>query len=172
MGTNARLEDEASWLQIITIGRNPRRTFIRILILAMTCFIVSKYMLLPIHVEGGSMLPTYKNGINFVNRLTYLFRQPRRGDVVTVRYAGPSIMLMKRIVGLPGESVGFHRGYVVVNGKLLSEPYRQLESDWERDSVTLGPDEYFVVGDNRSMPQADHTFGIAPRNRIVGNVLL
>ena len=81
-------------------------------------------------------------------------------------------MLMKRIIGLPGETVAFHRGKAFINERVLEERYLQLPCDWERQPVTLGPDEYFVVGDNRSMPQVDHTFGKAGRERIVGRVML
>ena len=55
------------------------------------------------------MLPTYRsNRVNFVNRLSYRFHEPRRGDVVAIRLSGFSVMFMKRIIGLPGESVAFH----------------------------------------------------------------
>src|SRR5262249_7346901 len=97
---------------------------------------------------------------------------PRRGDVVAIRLAGPHIMLMKRIIALPGETVAFHWGKTYINGRPLEEPYLRFPCDWEREPVTLGPDEYFVVGDNRSMPQVDHTFGRAGRERIVGRVML
>ena len=119
------------------------------------------------------MLPTYgERGINFVNRLAYMFHEPRRGDVVAIRLAGPSVMFMKRIIGLPGETVVFHGGHVYIDGKLLNEPYVRFASSWEHEGRTLGPFEYYVVGDNRSMPQADHTEGKASRDRIVGKVLL
>jgi signal peptidase I len=162
----------ASWVQIILIGRNPRFTLVRIVVLVVTCFVVAKFILLPIRVEGGSMLPTYHNGVNFVNRLAYVSRDPQRGDVVALRLAGHSIMFMKRIVGMPGETVAFHRGHVYINGKLLPEPYVKLECDWERPAVTLEADQYFVVGDNRSMALEDHTMGEPHRNRIVGKILL
>ena len=119
------------------------------------------------------MLPTYQErGIKFVNRLAYLRSEPQRGDVVGVQLAGPSIMYMKRIVGLPGETVAFHNGRVVINGVMLDEPYLKLPSDWEAPPETLTPDEYYVVGDNRSMPKELHEEGRAERWRIVGKVLL
>src|SRR5438093_11898459 len=87
------------WLLVILIGRNPRLTLIRIVVLVAVCVIVFKIILLPIRVDGPSMLPTYKaRGINFVNRLAYARHEPQRGDVIAIRYAGTSIMLMKRIV--------------------------------------------------------------------------
>ena len=119
------------------------------------------------------MMPNYKeNRVNFVNRLAFVFLPPRRGDVVAIRTSGISIMYMKRIIGLPGETVAFHRGHTFINGNLLEEPYLKYRCDWELPPKTLGPDEYYFVGDNRSMPAVDHTQGVAARPRIVGKVLL
>ena len=172
MGTDAATSPRPSWLQIVTIGRNPRVTLIRIVVIVVACIAISKFVLLPIRIEGASMLPTYHNGVNFVNRLAYAFHEPRRGDIVGLRLAGPSIMFLKRIVGMPGETVEFHRGHVYINGKLLDEPYVKFDCDWERAPVTLEADQYFVVGDNRQMAIEDHTMGEPHRNRIVGKLLL
>jgi signal peptidase I len=164
---------EPSLLRTIVIGRNPRRTMVRVLVLICSCLVVFKFVLLPIRVEGVSMLPTYRsNGVNFVNRLAYSFHEPRRGDVVAIRLSGPSVMFMKRIIGLPGESVAFHEGHAYINGQLLEEPYVKFPSNWEHEPRQLGSTEYYVVGDNRSMPQADHSEGKAARERIVGRILL
>lgn len=157
----------------MTIGRNPKVTLIRAAILGILTIVVFKTLLLPVRVTGISMAPTYKDGrVNFVNRLAYRKHDPQRGDVVGVRFAGPSIMLLKRVVGLPGEHIGFSGGYVTVNGTPLDEPYLRWPSTWEREPVELAPDEFFVVGDNRTMPMKDHTFGIAKRERILGKLML
>ncbi|MCU0785937.1 MAG: signal peptidase I [Verrucomicrobia bacterium] len=161
------------WLRIALIGRRPRRTLLRVAVLLVVCLVVFNFILLPIRVTGASMLPTYRDGgINLVNRCAYLRHEPRRGDVVSIRLAGYSIMYMKRIVGLPGETVAFVGGRVVINGKSLDEPYVKFPCDWERAPVKLAPDQYFVVGDNRSMPIQNHELGEPHRNRIVGKVLL
>ncbi len=151
MATIAGASWPPAWLRAVVIGRNPKRTLGRIVILAVTCFVVFRYVLL---------------------RLAYLWSKPKRRDVVVIRLAGPSIMYMKRIIGLPGETVEFHQGKVLINGEILDEPYLQLNSDWEWPPFTLGPDEYFVVGDNRSMAWEDHTKGKTTRNRIAGKILL
>ena len=82
----------------------------------------------------------------------------------------PRVMLMKRIIGLPGETVAFVNGRVLINGQILDEPYEEdgKGCDWNCAPVTLGPDQYYVVGDNRSMPPEYHTHGIYQRSRIVG----
>jgi signal peptidase I len=166
-------ERNVSWLQLITIGRSPKVTLVRAVILALMVIGLFRFILLPVRVSGISMEPTYHDcSVNLINRLAYLRQAPRRGDVVGIRFAGPSVMLLKRVVGLPGETIAFSDGRVVVNGMRLDEPYVKNPSDWERDPVTLGPDEYFVVGDNRSMPIQNHQFGIADRARILGKTML
>jgi signal peptidase I len=164
---------EPSWLRIVLIGRNPRVTLLRAAVLAVTSFVVFRFILLPARIEGISMLPTFQDrSVNFVNRLAYLWHEPRRGDVVGIRLAGPHVMYMKRIIGLPGETVAFVGGRVLINGEVLDEPYEKSPCDWNVPPVKLGPDEYFVVGDNRTMPSENHVFGRAGRDRIVGKALL
>jgi signal peptidase I len=170
--TEAPVESPSLAWRLI-IGRDPKRTLQRAVILAVVVFVIAKFVLLPIRISGPSMLPTYsEHGVNFVNRVAYSFHEPRRGDVVAIRLAGPRVMFMKRIIGLPGETVTFHEGRVLINGKLLNEPYVKFPCAWEHEPRTLSPFEYYVVGDNRSMPQVDHTQGKASRERIVGKVLL
>ncbi|HTV39343.1 MAG TPA: signal peptidase I [Candidatus Sulfotelmatobacter sp.] len=162
------------WLQVIAVGRNPRVTLIRIAVLVVVCFVLFHYVLLPAQVDGISMYPTYKNrSINLINQLAYVWHEPSRGDVVAVRaWAGKHMMLMKRIIGLPGETVAFDNGRVLINGQPLDEPYETQPSSWTLPPVKLGPTEYFVVGDNRTMSPRDHTFGTVDRSRIVGKMLL
>ena len=94
----------APWWQIVTVGRNPKWTLARIVATVIFCFVVYNFALRPIRVQGISMLPTYsEHGINCINLLAYRFHPPQRGDVVAIQLqAGPHVMLMKRIVGLPG----------------------------------------------------------------------
>jgi len=163
-----------SWVQRVLIGRNPKRTLVRIVILVVVSTVVFKFVLQPIRVEGVSMLPTYPDrGINLVNRLAYVFHQPRRGDVVAIRTpAGEHVMYMKRIIGLPGETVAFHRGRLYINGNPMDEPYVRFRCYWDHEPEQVGPDQYYVVGDNRDMPWDYHVKGRPTRNLIVGKVVL
>jgi signal peptidase I len=176
---NATPAAKPGWLQIVLIGRRPKTTLLRILATTILCFVTFKFVLLPIRVQGISMEPTYHDRhVNCVNRLAYLFHEPQRGDVVSIRFsppeglAPPTAMLMKRIIALPGESVSFHEGHAYINGQLLDEPYLKESCDWEHAPILCGPDQYYVVGDNRSMPFENHTQGRAPRNHIIGKLLL
>jgi signal peptidase I len=156
----------------LSFGRNPKATLVRIVVLVAACWVVFGFILLPIRVTGISMLPTYKDhSLNLINRLAYLRHEPQRGDVTSVRLTGFHVMFLKRIIGLPGETVAFADGRVLINGNILDEPYEKFPCDWNRPPVTLAADEYFFVGDNRSMPKEDHTFGVQKRNHIVGKVL-
>jgi signal peptidase I len=173
MQANPETTPPVSWLRAALIGRRPKRTLVRLVILVVLSFIVFGFVLVPIRVKGISMMPTYKeNRVNFVNRLAYSRHEPQRGDVVAIRTTGMHIMYLKRIVGLPGESVAFHQGHAFINGKVLNEPYVKLFCDWELPPETLGLGEYFCVGDNRSMTPGEHFMFKAPRTRIVGKVLL
>src|SRR4029077_2006479 len=81
------------WLRVVLVGRNPRFTLVRIVILVIVVFGVRQFVLLPIQVKGPGMLPTYQDrGINFVNRLAYRWSEPKRFDVVAIRTSGTSIM--------------------------------------------------------------------------------
>ncbi len=173
------------WLRIAVIGRNPKVTLVRAAVLAVLCVVVYKITLLHIRVEGISMLPAYQDGsAHYVSRLAYLWHEPRHGDVVAIWFSRaeantatklfktPHVMLLKRIIGLPGETVAFFNGQVLINDEVLDEPYEKLPCNWTLPPEKLGPDEYFVVGDNRSMPWQDHTFGKVERNRIVGKAIL
>jgi signal peptidase I len=174
METSVEAAQPPSWLQRVLIGRRPKRTLVRVVVLIAACFLIRQFVLLPVRVEGGSMLPTYKDhGIRFVYRLAYLTHEPRRGDVVSIRLmAGEHVMFMKRIVGLPGETVAFHHGQLYINGQPIDEPYVKFRCRWEHPPEQVGPDQYYVVGDNRDMPWADHEKGRAARNYIVGKVVL
>ena len=169
----AQMPQLPNWLRIALVGRNPKVTLVRAAILAVLCVVVYKSTLLHIRVEGVSMLPTYQDGsAHFVNRIAYLRHEPQRGDVVGIRLAGPHVMYMKRIIGLPGETIAFVNGRVLINGEALDEPYEKYNCDWNLPPVKLAADEYYVVGDNRTMPPEYHTKGVASRDRILGKFLL
>lgn len=177
-GIPAKLARRAPLWQVITIGHNPWLTLVRAAVMALVCVLVAKYIVLPVRVEGVSMWPTYRDrSVNFINCLAYLRHEPRRGDVVGIRLTPPApfyrphVMYLKRIIGLPGETLAFIHGKVYIDGKILSEPYEHLHCNWYYGPITLRSNEYFFVGDNRTMPEEDHVFGRAPRNKIVGKIL-
>jgi signal peptidase I len=159
-------------VKTILFGSNPRLTAIRVAVLIATSVVVFGFVLLPVRLTGISMEPTYDDGqLNFANRLAFAWREPARGDVVAIRMAGPSVMYIKRIIGLPGEQVEIVMGVVKIDGEPLLEPTVVRKAAWNLPPLTLGPDEYFVVGDNRSMSMRNHDLGRATRARIIGRLL-
>ena len=112
----------------VVIGRRPMLTLARLAVLIIGTWAVFTFVLTPpIRVSGISMQPTFHEGqINFLNRVAYLRHDPRRGDVVGIRAKGTegiSMLYLKRIVGLPGETVAFENGTLFINDVPQQEPY-------------------------------------------------
>jgi signal peptidase I len=80
-------------------------------------------------------------------------------------------LYVKRIVALPAERVSIVEGMVEINGQPLIEPYVHKRARWNYPEVTVGPREYFVIGDNRSMRMVDHDFGRVDARRVLGRLL-
>ncbi|MSU22063.1 MAG: signal peptidase I [Pedosphaera sp.] len=165
-----------SWVKIMVIGRNPKFTLARVIVLIVLSFVVFKFVFLPLRVTGVSMSPSYQDGrINFVNKLAYVRSKPQRGDVVAIRMAGEHVMLLKRIIGLPGERATVRRGRVFINDndRPLEEYYLayQPHRSWNNKEWRMSDDEYLVIGDNRSMPFASHYCGLAFEYQIAGKAL-
>lgn len=156
-----------TWLRFI-FGRRPMMTLVRISVLVLLSFLAFRFWLIPIRVTGNSMLPSYKNGaINFINKLAYRRQHPQRGDVVGVKMSEQQLMLLKRVLGLPGETVAVANGKVYINGRILDEKYTQGEPPWRVTEFTLQPYEYFVIGDNRTISELHRK----DENDIIGKVL-
>lgn len=154
------------------VGRNPRKTLLRVAVIIGTALVVFGWILVPLRLSGISMLPTYHDGtLNFANRAAYWMREPARGDVVAIRMAGLHAFYVKRIVGMPGERIEIVAGAVTVNDDVLLEPTVVRRAPWSMEPFTLAPGEFFVVGDNRSMKIENHDLGRVNRRRIVGKLL-
>lgn len=155
------------WIRIL-IGRRPRTTFIRLVLLVVATLVLFGLVYIPVRVSGNSMAPTFQTGRpNLVNRLSYRWREPRRADVVGIRLAGLKVLLLKRIVGLPGEEVVVRRGTVYIDGKPLDEPYLPAKVPWAEGRHRLKDNEYFVVGDNRAISE----YYIIAKSQIVGKIV-
>lgn len=140
--------------------------------LAAVSFVLFKWVLLPVRAEGISMQPTYEPGsFRLVNRVAFGSRPPSRGDIVAIRLAGRRVVYVKRIVGLPGERLEIVGGQILIDGRPLDEPYVKNRREWDFAEVAIGPQEYFVVGDNRGMNLRDHTLGRVDARRIIGRVV-
>ncbi len=133
----------------------------------------------PFIVSGSSMVPTFENGqYLIVDELTYAFKAPERGDVVVFRYPNDTTkFFIKRIVGLPGETITLKTGEVTIinkdhpEGFKLEQPYIENHSS-DSGSYTMGEDEYFVMGDNRSGSYDSRAWGAVKKKLIVGRAFL
>ena len=131
-------------------------------------------------VDGHSMEPTFHGDDRLVvSRVHYLLGQPARGDIIVFNSLVPSeaergVMLIKRVVGLPGETVELRGQQIFIQGELLDEPYTKEACRLSRcrdDSWSLAANEYFVMGDNRNNSRDSRRFGAVPLQKIVGQVI-
>lgn len=149
-----------------------KRFVLRILLLICTTWLFFSFLVIPLRIEGQSMVPTYGDGsFALCWRLQYLFTQPKRGDVVTVRFAGKNVMLLKRVIGLAGDSVSFQNGQLYINQIIVSEPYVIHNSPWNLEERIVKPGYVYVVGDNRGSTMQRHKFGQVKSKRIIGGVI-
>lgn len=147
------------------------------LLIVLVVIPIRVFIITPFVVDGASMHPTFEHlDYLIVDEVVYRFTSPRRGDVIVFRYPkDPSIFYIKRVIGLPGETVSIHRGSVTITGAdgerfALPEPYIVNEDATYTKSVTLRTGEYFVLGDNRPNSSDSRVWGPLPRKDVIGRV--
>ena len=148
------------------------RELIETVLIAIIIFLLLQIVVKNFRVTGESMQPSFVDGqFLLVNKISYRFAQPKRGDVIVFRYPrDPGEDFIKRIIGLPGETVRIAEGNVYIDGHPLREPYLQGESTgtYHTLETALGEDEFFVLGDNRRYSSDSRTWGPVARRNIVG----
>ena len=126
----------------------------------------------PVKVEGTSMLPRLEDQDRlFINKFVYHFEKIERGDVVVFYYPrDPEKSYIKRVIALPGDHLQIDHGIVSVNGEALSEPYvpRRFFDGRSVEAMVIPPNEYFVMGDHRSISSDSRDFGPVERRLIYG----
>jgi signal peptidase I len=124
-------------------------------------------------VHGQSMEPTLHSDQRLVvEKLSYNnwlhLRSPQRGDVVVLRINGMDELLIKRVIGLPGDQVEIRHGQVFINHQMLDEPYVVFPAEGDYGPVDVPPLHLFVLGDNRNFSNDSRTFGPIPMKNVVG----
>ena len=175
------------------------REHIETVLLAITIFVVLQASIQHFKVNGESMKPTLAEGERLVvNKLVYFridqedladvlpfvdtspnssgsplfsFSQPRHGDVIIFHYPlDPSRDFVKRIIGVPGDTIEIERGQVFRNGVAIEEPYVSKPDRRSADAVGVPEDSYYVLGDNRSVSTDSREWGMVPLENVVGRM--
>jgi signal peptidase I len=172
------------------------RELIETVLLALAIFLALQFSVQNFRVEGTSMRSTLEDGqYLLVNKIVYLridwkaiarllpfvdddeernenyfaFHQPSRGEVIIFHFPrDPSRDFVKRVIGVPGDTVEIRRGQVYVNGIALDEPYIARRDSRTVAETRVGPDSYYVLGDNRGVSQDSRDWGPVPSENIVG----
>ena len=156
------------WLEVIVIAL--------VISLPIRIFIAEPFI-----VNGASMDPTFSSGqFLIVDRLSYRFDSPRRDDVIVFEYPNnPRTYYIKRIIGLPNETVSIKNGRITITGKESPKGIELKENfidpshaSYDTFSVSLGPTEYFVMGDNRAQSSDSRSWGPLKEDFIVGKPIL
>ena len=153
---------------------------VKIIVIAAVIVIPIRYFLFqPFFVRGQSMDPNFENGdYLIVDEITYRFKAPQRGEVIVFKSPQDSAQrFIKRIIGLPGETVEVKNGKVIIHTKgdlqVLDESnYLSALLTGGDMQITLAEDEYFVLGDNRPFSFDSRRFGVLPEENIIGRVIL
>jgi len=133
------------------------------------------------YIEGPSMQPNFWAGqFLIVSRVNYMLSNPQRGDIVVFDPPGDDgtpddPLLIKRLIGLPNETVEFNNGDIFINGVKLAEPFTNEQvcrSSCSDQTWHLGPDEYIFLGDNRNNSRDSRVFGPITKNRIIGEAIV
>jgi len=157
------------FLELIKIG----------ILACITIFVIRYFLFKPFSVKGQSMEPNfYESDYLIIDEITYRFREPARGEVIVLDSPVSTDFYLKRIIALPGERVKIENGKVIIynndnpKGLILSENYLNEMDTSGSISLTLGSDQYFVLGDNRGASFDSRRFGAISREAIVGKVWL
>ena len=156
---------------------------VKIVIISLVIIIPIRYFLIqPFYVKGASMEHNFHDKeYLIIDEISYRFNDVQRGDIVVFRYPlDPQEYFIKRVIGLPGEAVQIKGGNVIVyndanpDGAFVAESY--LPNDLKtyglsEDKVSLGADQYFVLGDNRGASKDSRSFGPVDKSFIIGKVL-
>jgi len=136
---------------------------------------VQQFVIKPFSIPSASMVPTLQEGDRvLVNRFLFYFQEPEKGDVVVFHPPiDPETDYIKRVVGVEGDVVAVADGRLVVNGEVQEEPYLNgpiMNSDFE--AFTVGPDQIFVMGDNRNSSGDSRVFGPVDVDQVLGEAFL
>ncbi len=157
--------------------RQPRSlltdTLVVVLLAAATVWLLNALIVTRFRVEGDSMFPALHSGeYVLVDRIGYRLTGLQRGDVIVFQYPyGPERDFIKRVIGLPGDVIDIEAGVVHVNGVALDEPYVPVPPTYTARTL-LGPNQLYVLGDNRNNSADSHNWGALDGSYLVGRAIV
>lgn len=145
-----------------------------ILVALLLALILRQFVIQTSFVFSGSMEPTLQKGDRvFVNKFIYYFKTPKRGDIIL--FQSPyhdKKEFVKRLIGLPGETIIIKKGIVFINGKELLLPGINVRRDYSYyGPITVPKDSYFALGDNRANSADSRYWGFVPKNELIGKAI-
>ncbi len=150
------------------------RDIVTTILIAVVIFVALQLTVGSFKVFGQSMMPNVENGdYILVNKISYLFHDPHRGQVIVFRHPNnQKIDLIKRVIGLPGDTVDIKNGKLFVNNIELKENYIMQPPAYEYHQSAIPADHYLVLGDNRNNSADSHNGWTVPRDNIIGEAWL
>lgn len=151
--------------------RELTETLVIALVLA---FLIRTFVFESFQVQGYSMLPTLHNNDRvLVNKLAFKLGKPKTGEIIVFRSpVVPSQDWIKRVIGVPGDTVSIRHDNVYINGKLYPEPFLKYRKSENYGPVTVPPGDLFVLGDNRPISYDSRYFGMLKQNRVLGRAFV
>ena len=149
------------------------RELIETIVFTLLVFLVIRFAVQSFRVDGESMEPGFHTDeYVLVDKVTYLIHAPDRGDIIVFHYPlDPSKVFIKRVIGVPGDVVSTTSTNVIVDGQTLHEPYIHVPFNFESNTWKLGPNQFFVMGDNRDNSLDSRSWGLLDKSYIVGKVV-
>lgn len=155
-----------------TVGQEILSWILTFAVAIALALVIRTFIFEPVRVDGHSMDYTLAdNEYMIVTKYDYLLGEPERFDVIICHYPERGrTNFVKRLVGLPGDTVSMLNGTLYVNGEAIDEPYITNKANYNMQAYMLKDDEYFVLGDNRSSSNDSHIIGPISREQIKGHV--
>jgi signal peptidase I len=150
------------------------REIVELVVITLLLFVVIHFVVRGYHMQSTNMQPGIsENAYVMVNRTSYLFSKPERGDAIVMHYPlNPNIDVMSRIIGLPGDDIKTDQTHILVNGVTLTEPYVSKEYNPEGKEWKVPAGTYFVLNDNRQVIDDSRSWGVVSADNIVGKAVI
>lgn len=151
------------------------KEYLPYILIIVAVLLIKRFVISPVNVVGDSMYPTLHDGyVMLLDEIYYKFDKLDRFDIVVIKYkdsSGKSELIIKRVIGLPGDTVSYDKGKLYINGKYIKEKFSHAETK-DFGPLTLDDDEYFVMGDNRTVSLDSRYIGPIKTKDIRGRTII